>query len=127
MCESYVQPWSKPFFSPFCSTSTRRVYGGSGNAVRPKLSICSSSRSLAGNEHIAASPSGWRALERGHPGRPHGHECQGPGDGEGDEGDPPVAGQREGEAYERRADQDQERGAAVDEPDGGAGGVGTKR
>src|SRR4051794_41457298 len=39
MCESYVQPYWKPLRSPFWSTSTSRVYGGSGRAVTPKLSI----------------------------------------------------------------------------------------
>src|SRR5690348_1577080 len=43
MWESYVQPYSKPCPSPFWNTSTRRVYGGSGRAVTPKLSMCSSS------------------------------------------------------------------------------------
>ena len=35
-CESYVQPYSKPFASASCISSTKRVYGGSGSTVMPK-------------------------------------------------------------------------------------------
>src|ERR1051325_2834144 len=48
MCESYVQPYSKPSFSACCSTSTSRVYGGAGRTVTPKLSIVA-----GGVEHTA--------------------------------------------------------------------------
>src|SRR5215218_2175164 len=41
-----------PCSSAFCSTSTSRVYGGSGRTVTPKLSICSSPVGGRGNEHI---------------------------------------------------------------------------
>src|SRR5262245_25686272 len=127
MCESYVQPYSKPFCSPFFSTSTRRVYGGSGSAVTPKLSICSSSPDRwQGNQHIAASASGRSALKRGQSGRPNGHDGQGPGNPNQDEAGSSVARQREGEADERRADKDQEGRAAVDEPDGGTGRIRAK-
>src|SRR2546423_5385204 len=37
MCESYVQPYSKPCSSAFCISSISRVYGGSGRTVTPKL------------------------------------------------------------------------------------------
>src|SRR5438477_2268323 len=37
MCESYVQPYSKPCSSAFCINSISRVYGGSGKTVTPKV------------------------------------------------------------------------------------------
>src|SRR5207253_10619000 len=37
MCESYVQPYSKPCSSAFCISSISRVYGGSGKTVTPKV------------------------------------------------------------------------------------------
>src|SRR2546423_10147551 len=37
MCESYVQPYSKPCSSAFCINSISRVYGGSGRTVTPKV------------------------------------------------------------------------------------------
>ncbi len=39
MCESYVQPYSKPFCSASASSSTTRLAGGSGRTVTPKLSM----------------------------------------------------------------------------------------
>src|SRR5512132_4017638 len=54
MWESYVQPFSKPLRSPFWNTSTRRVYGGSGSAVTPKVSMCSSSP--VGGRGMSISP-----------------------------------------------------------------------
>ena len=38
MCESYVQPYSKPWLSASESSSTTRLAGGSGRTVTPKLS-----------------------------------------------------------------------------------------
>src|SRR5829696_2668049 len=38
-CESYVQPYSKPCCSAKVVSSIRRVYGGSGRMVTPKLSM----------------------------------------------------------------------------------------
>jgi hypothetical protein len=37
MCESYVQPYSKPCSSAFCISSISRVYGGSGRTVTPNV------------------------------------------------------------------------------------------
>src|SRR5262245_49049734 len=39
MCESYVQPYSKPWPSATLKSSTIRWYGGSGRTVTPKLSM----------------------------------------------------------------------------------------
>ena len=39
MCESYVQPYSKPWLSASESSSTTRLAGGSGRTVTPKLSM----------------------------------------------------------------------------------------
>src|ERR687895_251202 len=39
MCESYVQPLSKPYSSAFSTSSSRRVYGGSGRTVTPNVSM----------------------------------------------------------------------------------------
>src|SRR5919197_4768321 len=43
-CESYVQPYPNPCCSASCINSTRRVYGGSGRTVTPKLNIARSLR-----------------------------------------------------------------------------------
>src|SRR5919197_706996 len=39
MCESYVQPYSKPCSSASRISSTKRLCGGSGRTVTPKVSI----------------------------------------------------------------------------------------
>src|SRR4051794_30098195 len=49
-CESYIQPYPKPFCSARLISSTKRVKGGSGRTVTPKLSMSGGRRRLAQRE-----------------------------------------------------------------------------
>src|SRR2546429_6570352 len=50
MCESYVQPYSKPCSSAFCINSISRVYGGSGRTVTPKVRAIGDEHTLSRRE-----------------------------------------------------------------------------
>src|SRR3954452_17695689 len=100
-CESYVHAYWKPWRSASWISSSQRENGGSGRTVTPK----SIARSLP------------RRGERG----------QSRQDAEHDEADPTVARQREREADERCARDDDERRPRVDEPDGRARRVRARR
>src|SRR2546423_10201159 len=50
MCESYVQPCSKPCSSAFCINSISRVYGGSGRTVTPKVRAIGDEHTLSRRE-----------------------------------------------------------------------------
>ena len=83
-CESYVHAYSKPCCSASWMSSSKRVHGGSGRTVTPKLI-------MAGGMYA-------RRRQR----RERGERT------DGDEPDAAVAGKRERQADERRAGDDDE-------------------
>src|SRR5918994_3289555 len=113
-CESYVQPYWKPFASAWRISSRKRLYGGSGRTVTPKLNAISGSPSLAEGAIIALEPSDAQGDQGG---GGEGGDCR--------EGELSVSPALEGETGKGGPEKDRDERARVDRRDGRCGRVGT--